>query len=110
MSAWTWFFLMGLAVCGLIGRYSVAQGDYAWAAVCFGTAVVLGIFAIYEVSKGWPKSEAPANAKRCGDVSGMWAGYRCDLDKGHEGEHEAVIARTTDDYSGREVGRKTAKW
>lgn len=50
MSGPTWFFLVGLTVCGLIGNYSYSHGDYPWAAVSFATAAVLGFCALWEAA------------------------------------------------------------
>lgn len=49
---------------------------------------------------------------QCSANSGLFMGYRCTLDRGHEGEHEAVVSiREEDTLRGRrEVSREIIHW
>jgi hypothetical protein len=46
--------------------------------------------------------------KRCSSNTGLIWGYRCTLNRGHEGQHKALISTTV--TSGLETSRTEAIW
>lgn len=52
----------------------------------------------------------PRPGQQCQSVSGLLFGYRCELDDGHEGKHEALIQWSTNSLTGERVSETKALW
>ena len=59
--------------------------------------------------RSWWRHPRATKPNQCSSVSGLFIGYRCDLDKEHPGrKHEALISKTVTD--GFETERRVVYW